>query len=338
MNQNNSVIQILWIGIALAILIIYPFIFQGSFAQHLMIMVFMYAALSLAWDLIGGHANLFSFGQAAFFGVGAYTSTMLYMRLGLTPWLGMFAGGIMAVVLGLIVGFPTSKLRGHYFSIASLALIFVIETFFTNWSFIGGAQGLSLPIVKENPWYHLQFHKSKIGYYFVMMGLMTLTIVITWLVTRSWIGFYLRAFREAPDVSESLGANNMFYRLIAIAISAFFTGMVGSLYAQYVLYIDPPSVMGIDLSIRVVLIAVFGGSGTLWGPVLGAVILVPFMELSRVWLGGFGQGLDHMLVGLLVIILCLLQPDGIIKLLRQPAERFMFGETGKKGAVVDGGP
>ncbi len=322
----------------LALLIIYPFIFKGSFAQHMMIMFFMYAALSLAWDLIGGHANLFSFGQAAFFGVGAYTSTVLYMRLGLTPWIGIFAGGMMAVVLGMIVGFPTSKLRGHYFAIASLALIFVMETFFTNWSFIGAAQGLSLPVVNKDAWYHLQFHESKTGYYFVMMGLMIATIILTWLVTRSWIGFYLRAFREAPDVSESLGANNMLYRLVAIAISAFFTGMAGSLYAQYVLYIDPPSVMGIDLSIRVVLIAVFGGSGTLWGPILGAIILVPLMELTRIWLGGFGQGLDHMLVGLLVIFFCLLQPDGVIKLLTQPERGLVRTGEVKKGVVADGGP
>lgn len=328
----------MWIGIVLVALLLYPFLLKGSFAQHLMIMVFMYGTLSLAWDIIGGHASLFSFGQAAFFGVGAYTSTMLYMRLEITPWLGMLAGGVMASVLGLIVGFPTSKLRGHYFAIASLALIFIMETFFTNWNLIGGAQGLSLPVVSENAWLHLQFHKSKIGYYFIMLGLLMVTILTTWLITRSWIGFYLRGFREAPDVSASLGANNMLYRLIAITVSAFFTGVVGSFYAQYVLYIDPPSVMGIDLSIRIVLIAVFGGSGTLWGPVLGAAILVPFMELSRVWLGGFGQGLDHMLLGLLVIILCLLQPDGVIKLLAQPASRFLFGERIKKKVAADGTP
>jgi branched-chain amino acid transport system permease protein len=327
--------RILLAAIGIGCLLVYPLFFQGSFAQHMMIMVFMYGALSLAWDIIGGHAHLFSFGQAAFFGVGAYTSTMLYMRLGLTPWVGMFAGGLNAVILGVIVGFPTSKLRGHYFAIATLALTFVMETFFTNWAFIGGAQGLSLPVVNENSWFHLQFHKSKTGYYYTMLGLLVLTIVMTWLLIRSWIGYYLRAFREAPDVAESLGANNMLYRLIAIAVSAFFTGMVGSVYAQYVLYIDPPSVMGIDLSIRVVLIAVFGGTGTLWGPVIGAALLVPFMELSRVWLGGFGRGLDHMLVGLLVIILCLLQPDGVIKLLAEPTRRLILGNS-RKGAKVNG--
>lgn len=324
------------VGGMLVGLLLYPFLLTGSFAQHIIIMTFMYATLSLAWDILGGHAYLFSFGQAAFFGVGAYTSSMLYVRLGITPWVGMLAAGLAASLLGLIVGFPTSKLRGHYFAISTLALLVVVQTFFTNWTFVGGARGLSLPVVTKNPWFNLQFNQSKTNYYFIMLGLLVVTILTNWLLTRSWIGFYLRALREAPDVADSLGANNMLYRLLAIAVSAFFTGMVGCLYAQYVLYIDPESVMPLDLSILIVLIAVFGGSGTLWGPVLGAAILVPVMELTRVWLGGVGRGLDHMLVGLLVVILCALQPDGVIKLLGPPANRLLSGKRSKKGVAAYG--
>lgn len=325
-------------GLVLVILLLYPFFLKSSFAQHVMIMVFMYASLGLAWDVIGGHANLFSFGQAAFFGVGAYTSTMLYMKLGLTPWVGMFAGGGMAVLLGLMIGFPTSNLRGHYFAIASLALLVVMEALFTNWTFIGGAKGISIPVVNDRPWLDMQFHQTKTGYYFIIMGLLLITMITTWLILRSWIGFYLRALREAPDVAASLGANNLLYRLIAIAISAFFTGWVGSFHAQYVLYLDPPSVMGIDLSVRIVLIAIFGGSGTLWGPVLGAAILAPLMELSRVWLGGLGYGLDHMLLGLLIVILCLIEPNGVIKLIAQPVNWVMNIAKVKKGVLEGGTP
>jgi branched-chain amino acid transport system permease protein len=320
----------------LTVLLFYPVVFTGSFAQHIMIMVFMYAGLSLAWDILGGHASLFSFGQAAFFGVGAYTSTMLYLKAGVTPWLGIFAGGGMAVILGLIIGFPTSKLRGHYFAIASLALLVVMEGFFTNWAFIGGAQGISIPVVEQRAWWHMQFNESKTGYYFIFLAALTLTVVVTRLVTRSWIGFYLRALREAPEVAASLGASNVRYRLIAIALSAYFTGLMGSLYAQYVLYIDPSSVMNLQFSVRIVLIAVFGGSGTLCGPLLGAVILVPVMELTRVWLGGLGYGLDGMLLGLLIIILCIQQPDGVIRLLADLAERLPRGR--QKGSVAHGAP
>ncbi len=310
----------------LAALLGYPFLFRGSFALHVMIMVFMYATLSLAWDVIGGHAHLFSFGQAAFFGVGAYTSTMLYLRAGLSPWWGMAAAGLLAAVLGVLIGYPTSRMRGHYFAIASVALGVITESFFTNWRYVGGAQGLSLPVVETRAWRNLQFHDSKSGYYFILLGVLTVTICTVWLITRSWIGYYLRAFRESPEVAASLGVSNVLYRLIAIGVSGFFTGVVGSLYAQYVLYIDPPSVLNVDLSITIVLLAVFGGSGTLWGPVIGAAILVPVMELSRVWLGGLGKGIDHMLLGLLIVVFCLLRPDGIITLLA-PARRWVVARA-----------
>lgn len=303
-----------WLVVA-ALLVAYPFVFTGSFAQHLMIMVFLYATLSLAWDVLGGHAALFSFGHAAFFGVGAYASTVLYLRLGLTPWAGLLAAGLAAAVLGLVVGVPTSQLRGHYFAIGSLALGVITETFFNNWALIGGAQGLSLPIVEDRPWLHLQFHQSKVPYYFLLLGVLILTIVSVRLLIRSWIGYYLRAYRESPEVAASLGVDTVRYRLIAVVVSAFFTGVAGALYAQYVLYIDPPSVLSVDISIKIVLIAVFGGSGTLWGPVVGAAILIPLMELSRVWLGGLGKGFDHMLLGVLIVVFCLLQPEGVLRLL-----------------------
>ncbi len=296
----------------------------------------MYATLALAWNILGGYAHLFSFGQAAFFGVGAYTSSILFVRFGITPWLGMIAGGIMAAVLGVVIGFPTSKLRSHYFAIGSLALNFLTETFFTNWSYGGAAQGLSLPIISENSWLNMQFHATKSGYYFIIMGILIFSFSTTWLIIRSWVGYYLRAFREFPEVAASLGVNNMLYRLIAIISSAFFTGLAGSFYAQYVLYIDPPSVLGIDLSIKIVLLGVFGGSGTLWGPVLGATILVPIMELSRVWLGALGKGFDHMLLGLVIIIICLLQPDGVIKLLIRSSSPLPRNGKFVKGELSNG--
>jgi branched-chain amino acid transport system permease protein len=322
-------------GIAL---VAYPFVFTGSFAHHLLIMVFLFATLSLAWDVLGGHAYLFSFGHAAFFGIGAYTSTVLYLRAGLTPWIGLVAAGVAAGLVGLAIGFPTAQLRGHYFAIASLALTVIAESFFTNWTFVGGAQGLSLPVVQERTWAHMQFHQSKIPYYFLGLGVLAATILAVRALTRSWIGYYLRAFREAPELAASLGVNNTLYRLIAIGVSAFFTGIAGSFYAQYVLYIDPPSVLGVDISIKIVLLAVFGGSGTLWGPVLGAGLLIPLMELSRVWLGGLGKGFDHMLLGVLIVVFCLVQPDGIIQLLARPLRWLGPGARAGERTLARGAP
>jgi branched-chain amino acid transport system permease protein len=297
-------------------ILIYPFIFTRAFYQHIMIMVFMYGLLAISWDVIGGYVNLFSFGQSAFFGIGAYTSTVMFLRWGINPWLGMLIGGCVSAMIGLFVSYPTSKLRGHYFAIATLAFLFVIQILLENWKFVGGAQGLTLPILQQSSIWKFQFPESKIPYYYIILILLVLGILITRAVINSKIGYYLRALRESPEVAQSLGINTAKYRLIAIALSAFLSALAGTFYAQYVLYIDPSSVISLALSVEVVLISVFGGYGTIYGPLLGTVILVPMTNLIRASLGGAGRGIAYMVFGGIIIIICLLQPDGMIKLFK----------------------
>jgi branched-chain amino acid transport system permease protein len=298
-------------------IIIYPFIFTRAFYQHIMIMVFMYGLLAISWDIIGGYANLFSFGQSAFFGIGAYASTILLLRWGISPWLGMLVGGCISGMIGVIVSYPTSKLRGHYFAIATLAFLFVIQILLENWKFVGGAQGLTLPLVEQSSLWKFQFRESKIPYYYIILILLVFGTLLTRVVINSRIGYYLRALRESPEVAQSLGVNTAKYRLIAIALSAFLSALAGTFYAQYVLYIDPSSVISLGLSVEVVLISVFGGSGTIYGPLLGTAILIPLTNLIRASLGGAGRGIAGMVFGGIIILICLLQPDGMIKLFKR---------------------
>jgi branched-chain amino acid transport system permease protein len=290
-----------------------PFVIRSAFYQHIMIMIFMYGLLAVSWDLMGGYANLFSFGHGAFFGIGAYTSTVLLIRWGINPWIGMIIGGCLSGIVGLLISYPTSRLRGHYFAIATLAFLFVTKTLIENWRFVGAAQGLTIPMAKESSLINFQFHGSKIPYYYIMLGLLTLGVVVAKGVIKSRVGYYLRALRESPEVAQSLGVNTAKYRLIAIALSAFLAAISGSFYAQYVLYIDPPSAISLHLSVQVVLIAVFGGTGTINGPLLGAVILIPLINLIGAWLGGAGRGIAFMVFGAVIVIMCLIQPDGLIK-------------------------
>ena len=310
--KRDNLIRLLFL-VAAVLVLIYPFIARTAFYQHIMIMVFMYGLLAVSWDLMGGYASLFSFGHSAFFGIGAYTSTVLLIYWGISPWLGMLAGGCISGIVGIIISYPTSRLRGHYFAIATLALLFVIKVLIENWKFLGAAQGLSVPLLKESSLLYFQFHGSKIPYYYIMLALLVLGVVLAKAAINSKIGYYLRALRESPEVAQSLGVNTVKYRLIAIALSAFLAAISGTFYAQYVLYIDPPSVISLMLSVHVVLISVFGGTGTINGPLLGTIILIPLINLINAWLGGAGRGIAFMVFGAIIIVVCLIQPDGLIK-------------------------
>jgi len=294
-------------------ILVFPFVFNKPFIQHVMIMIFMYALLAEAWNIMGGYCALFSFGQCAFFGIGAYTSTFLYINYHLSPWLGMIIGGICGAAAGVVIGYPCSKLRGHYFAIATIAFAQTLNILFTNWNLVGGATGLSPSLTSGDSLVDFQFHSSKIPYYYIILGMLVISVYITQKVVSSKTGFYFRALRENPEVAESLGINTSLYRLVSIALSSFFTAIAGTFYAQYVLYIDPPSVMAHFLSCEIVLIATFGGSGTIYGPIMGAAVLVPISQYARAFLGGMGSGLDLMIYGIAITLICVFKPGGVIE-------------------------
>jgi branched-chain amino acid transport system permease protein len=297
-------------GIAL---VAFPFVFRGPFPQHVMILTFLFATLGAAWNIMGGYAGMFSFGQAAFFGIGAYTSSFLLTRYGVNPWLGLLAGGALAALTAAAIGYPCSHLRGHYFAIASIAFAEIVRTHFNNWRLIGAAEGLSIPLDMRGI-AAFQF-ESKTPYYFIALAFLLVALAVSWWVSTSRMGYYFRAIKESHDLAMVLGISFVRYRLWAIAISAFLSAAAGTFYAQYVLYLDPESVLILSISVQVVLVAMLGGAGSLFGPVIGAAILIPLSEITRIKLAEKGTGVDLMLYGALITLISVYQPKGVWGLL-----------------------
>ena len=307
MGQNK------WIGLIIVavLFLLFPVFFTLPFPRHVLIMIFLYATMGLAWNLIGGYAGQISLGHAIFFGIGAYTSSLMLMKLWISPWIGMLMGGIFSVIVAFIIGYPCFKLAGHYFAIATIAIGEIAQHWMLNWDWAGAAVGLTLPILPECL-INLEFHSSKAPYYYIALGILTLAILSTYFIDRSKLGYYFKAIKGDLEAARSLGINVWKYKFYALALSAFLTSLCGSFYAQYVLYIDPDSVFPLMLSIVVCLVATLGGVGTVWGPVIGAFILIPISETTRIYLGGGGKGTDLIIYGLLIMLISIYQPFGVI--------------------------
>ena len=296
--------------VVLILLILFPLVFQKPFPQHVMILVFMFGMMAVAWNIMGGYAGMFSFGQVAFFGIGAYTSSFLLITYHINPWLGLIVGGLIAALVAAAIGYPCSNLRGHYFAIASIAFGEIVRTHFNNWKLVGAAEGMTLPMLEES-FENFMFHSSKLPYYYIMLAFLIISLVVCYIVATSKMGYYFRAIKESHDVAKVLGINVVWYRLIAIMISAFLTAMAGTFYAQYVLYLDPESVLILPISIQIVLISMLGGAGSIMGPVIGAAILMPVSEITRVMLGHKGTGIDMIIYGALITLISVYQPKGV---------------------------
>lgn len=308
-------------GLVLLALLAFPLVETRPFPRHVMITIFLYGMLATAWNLLAGYCGQISLGHAVFFGAGAYTSSLLVRELGLTPWAGMAAGALVALALSQVIGYPVFRLRGHYFAIATIAIGEIVQTLVNNWDWAGGARGVFVPIRRPDSLLHFQFHEGKHVYYYVALAFLLLALGVTAAVERARPGFYFRAIREDQEAAASLGVPVARYKLRAMALSAMLTAAGGTFYAQYVLFIDPESVFPLSLSILICLIAVLGGVGTLWGPLIGAAILVPLSEGTRVYWGGTGKAVDLLVFGGLIVIISIVQPGGIMALARRGRRR-----------------
>jgi branched-chain amino acid transport system permease protein len=297
-----------------------PLLVTNPARQNFLILVMMIAQLGVAWNILGGYAGQVSFGHAAFFGIGAYTSSLLLLQFGISPWIGMVAGGAAAMVFALLIGWPCFKLKGHYFAIATIAVAEILQVVFTNWTSVGGAVGLSLPMEREGL-KALVFNASKLPYYYIALGLLTATVLAGRTIERSFLGHYFRAIKDEPEAARSVGVNLTRYKLVAIAVSSFFTAAGGTLYAQKELFIDPGSVMATSLSIKIALASILGGVGSLLGPVIGGGILTGIEEATRQIFGGSGRGTDLILYGLIIIVVAVYYPDGIVGGIKAWSER-----------------
>jgi branched-chain amino acid transport system permease protein len=288
-----------------------------SYAVTIFIFVFLYGYLGQAWNILGGYAGQLSAGHAAFVGVGAYTTTLLSVHVGVSPWAGMLAGGALAAALGAIIGGLGFRfgLRGFYFVLLTVAFAEVCRIVALNTELTGGALGLYITFTGD-PW-QLQFGDNR-GYYYVALALMVGATGVVAVVERSRLGAYLVAIREDEDAAEALGVDTFRYKLLAIVLSAFLTGLGGAFYANYLFSLQPDAVFGIPLSVDILIRPVVGGAGTLVGPLLGSLILSPLAEISRIYLAPTGwTGLHLVVYGLLLIGVVIFLPQGAYPHLRR---------------------
>ncbi|TAK40457.1 MAG: branched-chain amino acid ABC transporter permease [Betaproteobacteria bacterium] len=305
----------------LGILLVLPMALSDRpFELRMMVVIFLYAMLGHGWNILGGYAGQISVGHGLFFGLGAYTSTMLSLKLGLNPWFGMAAGGAAAAAAGVLVGIPCFRLKGHYFVIATLVVAESAFQLFAAWDWVGGAMGLQLP-VQEQGLLNLQFHRNKVPYYYIALGMLAAVTALVWWLERSRFGYILRALRDDEEAARSLGFSPALYKLLAMALSAGIVGVGGVFFAQYVLFIDPFSVLALSFSVVIALIPILGGAGTVAGPMLGAIVLVPISEYSRVLFSGTGRNVDLLIYGFLIMLISVYRPDGLAGLFRARRER-----------------
>jgi branched-chain amino acid transport system permease protein len=309
----------LWPALLAVIIIAYPLVFSTPFQQRLGALVLLYAIAASAWNIVGGYAGQVSVGHVVFFGCGAYAAMGAYTHFALSPLVGIPAGIVLAVGIAAIIGVPTLRLSGHYFSMATIAVAELVRLVVTNTNYLGAAVGLSGPTVPRNV-FDLSFI-SALPYYYLFLAVLALTLSITWWMTTSRMGFYLRAIRDSERAARSLGAPASRTKLYAFMLSAGLTSVAGALYAMMFGFVDPDSGFGILISVKMLIMAALGGAGLLFGPLVGAAILVPLEEISNSVLGGKGAGLTFVVYGAIILLIARFQPGGILTLVKRLWER-----------------
>lgn len=325
---TKDLLLIVIIGI-FGVLPLIPRVLPSSFTQHVFILILLFASMSQAWNILGGYCGQVSFGHSVFFGIGAYGAGLAVVIFRVMPWPGMIAGAIIAALVAVLISWPVFRLSGHYFAIATFAIVEIFNRLFMVWYWtdpqtgyeMGGALGLDYPFTAEG-WQTFTWYDSKIGYYYGALILFALIFGIVRWIERHRIGYYLRAVREGQETAESLGVNSTFVKLTAMAISAFLSALCGAFFVQYNFRVDPPMVMSLDMSMRFVLVTILGGSGSLFGPLLGAAVLIPLQEYTRALWGGLGGGIDLIIFGLLIVIVVIRQPRGIMGIITHVHKRF----------------
>jgi ABC-type branched-subunit amino acid transport system ATPase component/ABC-type branched-subunit amino acid transport system permease subunit len=278
----------------------------NSYYQLIMTLVLVWAIFGLSWNLLSGYTGLISFGHAAFFGIGAYTTALGQIYFDLSPWLLIPIAAMLGAFAGLLIGYPTFRLQGHYFALAMLAYPLAILYVF-EWL---GFQEVTLPIKRDNPLAYMQFSDPRL---YTMLALLMLigTILLTRAVERGRFGMALLAIKQNQAAAEAAGIDTLRWKLRAITLSGAIAGAIGAFYAVVLLVVTPQSVFGMLVSAQALTVAMFGGVGTVWGPVIGSVILIPLAETLNAEAGSYLPGIQGVIFGLAIICVILLAPEGL---------------------------
>ncbi|HTO11677.1 MAG TPA: branched-chain amino acid ABC transporter permease [Candidatus Binatia bacterium] len=312
------------IGALAAIVYPIPLQIQGTtYYQTVGFLVLLNAMLGVGWNVIGGWTGQFDFGPQVFFAVGAYAAALLYVKLGVDAWLGLPVAAALAALICAALTYPLTRLRGHYFAIATVAIWMIAQPIGATWEYIGAAQGLFIPVKPHGSVVgealSLQFggRTKALGYYYAALALFAATLALMAWVERSKLGFYFRAIRDDQEAAESIGIDSRLYKVIARSITAAVFGAAGVLYAFWALSVFPEQALELNWSTLPIMATVVGGIGRLWGPVLGAVILIPIAQIMSTTLGAgplAGRGIDLIVYGLIIIVIAAFRPTGLLSL------------------------
>jgi len=296
-------LALIGLGAALAGLRVNPYFYFAGYV------ILQYVVIATAWNILGGYAGYVNFGTPAFFALGAYTAIFLLEAVKAPLPVMILAGGLVSALLGLGIGYLTLRLKGVFFSIATLALSVVLQTLIINWDYVGGAKGFTVirpPAALFGNWGRLLFA--------VMATLAVVAVVAAWLIERSWIGRGLSALRDNEEAAECMGVPTLRLKLFATTVSGFFLGVAGAPFPYYVTYVEPSSAFNLDYAVNALAMPMIGGTTTWLGPVIGAILLGTAQQLATVTIS---SELNLLIVGVLLVLFVVLAPEGIIGLVRK---------------------
>ena len=301
-------------GLVAVILLFFPIFPHSAFAMATMIQFLMFSLYGMGWNTIGGYGGQVDLGKAQYVGIGAYTTAVMLIYWDIPFWVSMPIGMCFAIIWSFMIGYPLFRLKGHYFAIATIATSLVLKDLFEVWDFVGAARGLEIsPINYIPPDFLRLIFKEDVYYYYVILGFFFLGILYVNWFRRSRLGFQLRSIKDNEDVAQSLGINVHWAKIKTYAIATAFVSMVGSFHACYIKNIEPEDIMSLDLSILIALMAMLGGAGSLWGPIIGAAILIPLKSYLKEWLGATAGlvGIDLIIYAVVIMVISAVEPRGI---------------------------
>jgi branched-chain amino acid transport system permease protein len=298
-----------WPWAALALFLVIPLAITEGFYLDLLMFTFMYAAMSVGWDIMGGYAGYVSLGHVGFFGLGSYAAALLLVHLGLPVFVTAALVGLMASVLGAGLGFISLRTRGPAFVIVTLTFTYVAQLFMLDLkSVTGGSQGLFLPLLD------LPASLVIVPFYYAMLALLVIAILVSIAIRRSKFGLGLIAIREDEGKAEASGVNTSLYKILAFAISVWFAGTAGALHAQYLNYVDPDLAFELIITLNLIIMSLFGGRGIVWGPVLGAFVIYPLSAYLIFLLPSRLAGQLHLVaLGVVLVLVVMFMPDGVLR-------------------------
>ncbi len=324
-SRASGASLVAWVvGAVVALLYPLPFEWSGqAYYETVGFLVLLNAMLGIGWNIIGGWAGQFDFGPSIFFAIGAYTAALLNIHWGWNAWLALLGAMVVSAIICAAITYPVTRLRGHYFAIATVAMWMIAQPIGATWSLINGSQGLFIPVAAGGSFVHglltMEFpgRDKGLGFYYLLLALFVITLFAARAIERSKWGFYFRAVRDDQDGAEAIGIDSRLYKVIARCLMAIVFAAGGTVYGFWALAVFPDQVLEVNWNILPMMAAVVGGLGRLWGPVLGAVVLIPISQIMTTTLGTgplAGRGIDLIIYGAIIMVIAGWRPTGLLSL------------------------